>query len=287
MRPDLLVCHGCQSIGPDKISLFTVEREGDELVCRQCGRRYPIRDDLAVMTEVEAQADAEVREHVSTYMDAHWGAGYDRGARAFVQRLEALAPVKLAVELGCSAGRTLAALAARAEHAVGVELQAGTLSLASRLFAGSAVEWERRVVGDHYETVRTPPHALGNVTLALDDVLDPPLVPGAYDRVVALNMLDSVRVPGQLLSVIDALCAPGGEIIVSSPYAWHATVTADHRLGGGDPASYLRERLRSGHDLRARYHVADEAEIPWVLRRDARSEVSYRVDYIRAVKASA
>jgi hypothetical protein len=105
--------------------------------------------------------------------------------------------------------------------------------------------------------------------------------------VVALNMLDSVRVPAQLLAVVDALCAPGGEIIVSSPYAWHAVVTAEHRLGGADPGGYLRDRLRSGRELRGRYDLVDEAELTWALRRDARSEVVYRVDYVRAVKASA
>ena len=285
MRPDLLVCHGCQSIEADRISLYTLALEVDELVCRHCKRRYPISDGIAMMIAVEDQPEAEIREHVSTYVDAHWGPGYPLGARVFVERLEALPRVRLAVELGCSAARTLAALAARAEQVVGVELQRATLRLASQLFAGRPATWPRRVVGDHYEPQHAEPHLLSNVTLVLDDVLDPPLIPGGFDRVVALNMLDSVRLPQQLLSVIDALCAPGGEIIVSSPYAWPASVTPEHRFGGADPAGYLRERLTTGRDLRATYDIVDDDELHWVLRRDARSEVSYRVDYLRARKA--
>ncbi len=280
MRPELLVCHGCRRVEPGTISLFTLERDGESLAC-QCGRKYAIVDGVAMLVELAEQGD--VREHVSTYMDAHWGEGAARGARVFADKLEQLPRVPLAVELGCSAGRTLAALAARADHAVGIELQIETVRLAAALFAGKPVEYERRVVGDHYEPARVPPHPLANVTLACGDVLDPPLVPGAYDRVVALNMLDSVREPTQLLSVADALCAPGGELILSSPYSWQAGVAA---LGGADPAGYLRDRLRTGTDLRAAYELGEDTELPWTLRRDARSEVSYRVHYLRARKGT-
>jgi len=110
-------------------------------------------------------------------------------------------------------------------------------------------------------------------------------VPGIFDRVVALNLLDSVPSPRQLLSVLDGLCAPGGEIIVSSPYAWQSSVLADaERLGGADPAADLAARLADGTGLGARYRIEDEAELPWTVRRDARTAVSYLIHYLRARK---
>ncbi len=125
------------------------------------------------------------------------------------------------------------------------------------------------------------------MTLVCGDALDPPLVPGWFDRVVALNLLDSVRRPRQLLTVMDGLCARGGEIILSSPYAWQSgVVDEDARLGGADPAAEVARILREGDGLSGRYAIEDEAELPWTLRRDARSAASYRVHYIRARKGS-
>jgi SAM-dependent methyltransferase len=280
------------------ISLSTLEREGEVLAC-PCGRKYAIVDGVPIVgLEVGAEPDLDVTEaagpddspqarqleHLSTYLDAHWGDAYDRGLRPFVERLAQLPRVARAVELGCSAGRALTALAA--DHVTGIEMNFAMLRRARALLDGKTVRYARRVVGRHYD----PAEVRGIATaceLVCADALDPPLVPGAFDRVVALNMLDSVREPDQLLAVVDGLCAPGGEIILSSPYAWQTGVVAEgRRLGGADPAGYLTARLSAGTDLRAPYTIAEEAEVTWTLRRDARSEVSYRVHYLRARKGT-
>jgi hypothetical protein len=110
-------------------------------------------------------------------------------------------------------------------------------------------------------------------------------VPGGFDRVAAFNLLDAVLEPPRLLSVLDGLCAPGGEVVMTSPYAWQSGIVADEqRLGGADPAAAVRRRFTDGDGLEARYRIADEAELPWSLRRDARSGTSYRVHWLRAHK---
>ncbi len=238
-------------------------------------------------------------EHLSTYLDAHWG---DRATPApdgpgagfalapVLTRLaeRAAQPVALAVELGCSVGRATAALAVGAEHVVGVDLHHGALRRARRLLRGEALAYPRRMIGRQYlpaSIAAGEPISDDRVTLLCADALDPPLVPGMYQRVVALNLLDSVSRPRGLLSVLDGLCAPGGELIVTSPYAWTSAVMEDHeRLGGLDPAAALTTILRDGTDLRARYVIEDEDELPWTLRRDARSAATYCIHYVRARK---
>jgi hypothetical protein len=56
------------------------------------------------------------------------------------------------------------------------------------------------------------------------------------------------------------------------------------RLGGIDPAADLAAILRDGKELCARYRIEDEAELPWTLRRDARSAITYSIHYLRARK---
>ncbi len=329
----VLVCPGCRTRTPVldsyRIDVQSLEVAGDLLVC-ECGRRYPIVDGVPIVladpdgflrneaaTVLERDLAPEVAallvhggpddapyprllEHLSIYLDAHWGdraqpppdgPGAGFGAAAVVAKIAARrdARVGLAVELGCSVGRVLAELAAGADRVVGIDLQFGALRRARRLLAGEQVSYGRRVVGRHYATatVAAGDRALAadRVVLACADALDPPLIHGWFDRVVALNVVDSVSNPRQLLSVVDALCAPGGEIILSSPYAWQSGIMAeDARLGGGDPAADLTRRLREGDGLSGAYDIEDEDQLPWVLRRDARSAVTYRVHYLRARK---
>jgi SAM-dependent methyltransferase len=300
----------------------TLDRAGDLLVC-ECGRRYPIIDGVPIVmaspaaylrseiaTVVERDLPPEVAallvadgpdeahyarllEHLSIYMDAHWG---DRAqpadgfaARALIERLATLPRVELAVELGCSAGRIVAELAVNADRIVGLDINFGAVRRARHLLDGEPVAYGRRMIGRHYVRVEV---AAGDLAVAprrrqlvCGDALDPPLIQGMFDRVVALNVLDSVRQPRQLLSVVDGLCAPDGEVIISSPYSWQSTVMEDHeRLGGADPAIDVAQILREGRELGARYRIEDEADVAWTLRRDARSTVSYRVHYLRARK---
>jgi uncharacterized protein YbaR (Trm112 family) len=281
----MIVCPGCRTRTAERLDLRTLERRGDELVC-ECGRRYPIVDDVPIVVTHEIKTIEPVvpelaelvREHVSIYMDSHWNSD-----NAIAAKLASLDRVPLAVELGCSAGRIVAELARLADHVVGVELHFATLRRARRMLAGETVAYERRMYGTVYEPASATGIATTNITLVCGDALDPPLVPGVYQRVVALNLLDSVSSPRQLLSVIDGLCAIGGEIILSSPYSWQTDIT-DEPLGGACPDVALVEILETGANLGARYAIEDNCDLPWTLRRDARSSANYRIHYVRARK---
>jgi SAM-dependent methyltransferase/uncharacterized protein YbaR (Trm112 family) len=325
----LLVCPGCRTRTAERIDVRTLEPRGDVLICA-CGRRYPVIDGVPIVladpaaylraepaTVVERDLPAEVVallvadgpddapyprlvEHLSIYLDAHWGdraepppdgpgAGFGLHAIAGKIAERATHRVGLAVELGCSTGRIVAELAAGADQVAGIDLSFGAVRRARRLLDGERVEYPRRMIGRRYTAAsvaagdRAVPAARRK--LVCGDALDPPLVPGSFDRVVALNLLDSVHRPTQLLSVIDGLCRTGGEVIVSSPYAWQSSVMADaERLGGLDPAADLAAIFRDGVGLGARYQIEDEAELPWTLRRDARSCASYAIHYLRARK---
>lgn len=296
----ILVCPGCRTRTAERIDVRTLERDGDTYACG-CGRRYPVVDGIPVILDapaIEPDPDvapdaaaalvanladdapyAHLLEHLSIYLDSHW-----RDANPLAARLQELAHVALTVELGCSVGRIVHELARSSDHVVGIELSLPALRRARRLLAGDTLPYAQRQLGHHYAPATITGTATPNVTLVCGDALDPPLIPGAYDRVVALNLLDSVRSPRQLLSVIDGLCAPNGEIIISSPYAWQTSIV-DEPLPY-DPAMALIRILEAGDRLGSHYHVVESTDVEWTLRRDARSSVSYRVHWVRARKHS-
>ena len=262
---------------------FVVERDLAPEVC-----------ELLALAGPDDAPYARLTEHLSTYVDAHWGDRAEpppdgpRGTPAFgMHELAARVAgrsrrVKSAVELGCSVGRGLAELARNADEVVGIDLHFGALRRARRVLSGDPLAYARRQVGRHYApaTARAGELAAPRVTLICGDALDPPLAPGFFDRVAALNLLDAVVDPPQLLDVLDGLCAPGGELLIASPYSWQSgTTDEERRIGAGDPAAELGRRLRDKG-----FRVDDEAELLWWLRRDARSGHAYSVHWIAAGK---
>lgn len=274
MAAPLVICPGCRTLRDGRLDVRTVEPVGRDVLACDCGRRYPIVGGVPIMladptgylradtlTVVERELSPEVAallvervpddapyarllEHLSIYLDAHWGDRADPPGElalgAVIERLAALPRVERACELGCSAGRLVGELARRADHVVGLDLQFGTIARARRLLAGESVEFGRRMIGRHYAPARIAAGELASerVTLLCADALDPPLLPRAFDRVVALNLLDSVANPRLLLDVLDGLCDVGGELVLGSPYSWQTSVVPDHhRFGGADPGA--------------------------------------------------
>ncbi|HEY0251543.1 MAG TPA: methyltransferase domain-containing protein, partial [Kofleriaceae bacterium] len=275
-----------------------------ELLVCECGRSYPIIDGVPVVVDLALEPDpelspeaaaalvanlpdeapfAQLLEHLSIYLDNHWGPRTDdNDLSAVIAKIAALDHARATVELGCSAGRIVHELARTSDQVVGIELRLATLRRARRLLAGEPVPYAQRQLGRTYAPAIAHGVVTPNIQLVCGDALDPPLVPGSYDRVVALNLIDSVRSPRQLLSVMDGLCAPGGELVITSPYAWQTSIV-DEPLPF-DTAQSLVRILETGDRLGNRYEIAESSELPWTLRRDARSSVTYRIHYVRARK---
>ncbi len=240
-------------------------------------------------------------EYLSIYLDAHFGDyaipspdGPEPGCGG-THLWQALAssstsPVERAVELGCSVGRGLHVLAQGAELAVGVELNFAALLYARWILRGETVRYARRVSGRHYHpaSIHAPPRSSSSVQLVCGDALDPPLAPASFQRVTSLNVIDAVQSAPQHLSVLDGLCVPGGEIILSSPFNWQSGIVAEEgRIDAADPAQSLQGILRNGEGLSSIYSVTEARELRWRLRRESRSAVSYFVHFLRAQKRGA
>ena len=114
-------------------------------------------------------------------------------------------------------GRGLHILAEGAELTVGVELNFAALLYARWILRGETVRYARRTSGRHYQpaSIHAPARSASAVQLVCGDALDPPLAPDSFQRVASLNVMDAVQSAHQHLSVVDGLCVPGGEVVLS------------------------------------------------------------------------
>jgi SAM-dependent methyltransferase len=140
-----------------------------------------------------------------------------------------------------------------------------------------------------------PPRA-ENVDFWACDALALPLVAGTFGLVVALNLLDCVAAPRDLLAGLAAALLPGGKAILASPYDWSMAATpVEAWLGGhsqrGPAAGASEPVLRAlltpgGHPAAVDGLVleAEESGLPWQVRLHDRGTMGYRSHLVVARK---
>ena len=211
------------------------------------------------------------------------------------------------LDLGCAAGRTSFDLATAHPGALvlGIDLHLGLLRLAQGAAAGR-VSYPRRRIGIAYDR-RTYPVAMpdaGRVDFWACDALTLPFATGVADLCAALNLLDCVADPQRLLRCIATAVAPGGSILLATPYDWSMRATpieawlgghsqrAPHEARGEAFLHALLADLRDadqpgtvdwhprGKQTARFVYLGEDASWPWHTRLHNRSAVQYRTHLV-------
>ena len=200
------------------------------------------------------------------------------------------APPARIVDAGCAAGRTSFDLATAHPGALvlGIDVHLGLLRLAARAMAGQ-VSYPRRRIGLVYDRRRFPVAIAdaGRVDFWACDATMLPFAAPAAELSVALNLLDCVPDPRRLLESLTAATAPGGRILLATPYDWSTRATPlESWLGGhsqraphaGAGEAFLAALLEGAppHAIQGLSRRGEQAGWPWHTRLHDRSSVQYR-----------
>lgn len=252
----------------------------------------------------------QTRQHLSIYCWGHYGdldplePGDEKPGSIASCLAEGLRlpidPSAPALDLGCAVGRTTFELAQRIDGlALGIDLNFSMLKTAQEVLQTGRLGYLRRrlgLVSDRREfPVQLP--ASESVDFWACDTLALPFAAGQFGTVLAMNLLDCVASPRDLLAVMRGMLREGGGALISTPYDWSPNATpVEAWIGGhsqrgpakGAAEPLLRALLTPGaHPMSVEgLEITGEIEgVPWLTRLHERSTVAYRT-HVVAVRAS-
>lgn len=297
-RLEFPIIDGIPIIVPD-VAAFLASSAGQVL------RRHDLPEALVSLIGDALGPGSEfdtTRQQLSIYCAAHFGTCPDTSSVATGggNLISAIAPLlgqlprtPLAVDLGCSVGGATFALAAHnGGLTLGVDLNFAMLQVARDALRNGRVCFDERRVGLVYQRRELPVCVESAVDFWACDVLALPFTPGLFHTALALNVLDCVPAPRQLLGEIKRLLANSGMAVVASPYDWSPQATppaawigghSQRAPSGGSSTELLRGLLRAdgGQDAVGSLHIErDFGDLQWTLRLHDRATMHYTSDVL-------
>ena len=180
-----------------------------------------------------------------------------------------------ALDLGCAVGGAAFELARHVPEVIGIDYSRSFVAAAERLRGEGILSIEIIEEGELTRPVTLRrPEGIDPARLHFQtgDALNLPTDLGAFDLVLAANLIDRLADPARFLASLPALVSPGGSLLLTSPYTWLEEYTPrDRWLGGfiraGQPVKTLdtlRELLAPAFTLEKR------VDLPFLIREHAR-----------------
>jgi SAM-dependent methyltransferase len=190
-----------------------------------------------------------------------------------VRRLWRASPRGEALDVGAACGRITFDLAADHAAAWGVDLSHTLVAAAREVQATGRARYRTVVEGDLSRAWDVEVQAAPNARFAVADALDLPFRAGRFATVVALNLVDRVPDPARALAELARVTAPGGTLLVGSPYTWLTSFTPRTRWLGGLARDDVP--VRGADAVRAHlapaFEFVREARLPFFIAHHARS----------------
>jgi SAM-dependent methyltransferase/uncharacterized protein YbaR (Trm112 family) len=194
------------------------------------------------------------------------------------------------IDLGCSVGRTSFELAGKyGALTLGIDINFSMLQVAQRVLRDGIVHYPLRRIGVVYDRqeFRVELKSSQQVDFWACDASVLPFADNTFGFGCALNLLDSINSPRDLLISMDNLLKPSGRAILATPYDWSQNATPiESWIGGhsqrgpvgGAPEDLLRKLLTPGTYPLSTKSLKISREIlnqPWSVRTHSRSITHY------------
>ena len=181
-----------------------------------------------------------------------------------------LSPEARGLDIGCAVGRSSLEMAAVCAEVVGIDFSHAFVAAAARVATAGEAKIAVKEVGDITRDVQiTPPAPLGHVYFEQGDAMNLRADLGAFDAVLAANLLCRLTEPRKFLARLPDLVKPGGQLAITTPNTWLEEFTAkDYWLGAtpetGEPLEAIRVELEPS------FRLVETRDMPFLIREHRR-----------------
>ena len=172
-----------------------------------------------------------------------------------------------ALDLGCAVGRSSFELARRVPEVIGIDYSRSFIRAAKQLQKKGKIRFplveEGKLTRPSFARVSSP-IARKRVCFQVGDALRIPKNLGTFDLVLAANLIDRLPDPKRFLkNVLPQLVRPGGTLLLTSPYTWHADFTPETK--------WLHDSFPTiQRGLRPYFRLIHRQNLPFLLREHRR-----------------
>lgn len=187
------------------------------------------------------------------------------------------------LDAGCYVGGVVNRLAPLATRAYGIDLSFAGILLARQIQLGYP---ERVTAYDVYldgniKQQRTLSTSLReNVDFVVASALNIPFRSGSFHLATNFNLLELMHSPRQMLRELRRVALPDAHLLVTSPYWWEEDEAASEEWIGGQEGRPTPTSVRSLLAELGVAIVAEQAEVPWILRYNSRAFMSFVNDIV-------
>ncbi len=193
-------------------------------------------------------------------------------SRLVSELLDTSHPARRALDLGCAVGRSSFELSRTIPDVIGMDFSQAFIDAAETMKTHGALDASIPVEGrrERAFTARLPqgidPHRTHFQT---GDAMHLPPELADFDVVLAANLLCRLPDPAALLNRLPSLVAPGGQLLLATPFSWLEEFTPSTRWLGGMPDSPPSLDLLTEH-LSACFTLELTTNLPFLIREHSR-----------------
>jgi putative 4-mercaptohistidine N1-methyltranferase len=197
---------------------------------------------------------------------------WDFSARVVSELLDTQTQAGSALDLGCAVGRSSFELARHVPRVLGVDFSESFIDCGRRLVTDGSISASVALEGERLQefTARVPDGIdRSRVSFEAGDAMSLRSGLEGFDVVLAANLVCRLSEPMRFLRRLPELVAPGGQLLLATPFSWLADFTPrENWLGGraGTPPS--REILAS--ILEPHFQLETEKDLPFLIREHSR-----------------
>lgn len=197
---------------------------------------------------------------------------WDFASRIVSELIDASQPARRALDLGCAVGRSSFELSRKIPDVLGIDFSRAFIDAAERMRTLKSIDASVPAEGQRQRpfTARLPEGIDPERTrFTTGDAMNLPSDLGAFDIVLAANLLCRLPDPAQLLKRLPDLVAPGGQLLLATPFSWLEEFTPRAHWIGGLPDSASSFEILTSR-LAPHFTLEHTTNLPFLIREHSR-----------------